>query len=131
MSQPASERKLTAPFALVIEDDAHASQMFQTALQDAGYVTEVFSNGYEAQARLVFTAPELILLDIHLPGLSGEVLLRQLRGRNRLANVAVLIVTGDPKAAERYQFEGYQALLKPVGYEAIRTIAEQLLATMA
>ena len=122
---------MTAPFALVIEDDADAAQIFKTALQDAGFVTEVFSNGHEAQARLVFTTPELILLDIHLPSLSGEVLLRQLRGRKRLANVAVLIITGDPEAVERYQSEGYQALLKPVGYEALRTIAEQLIPASA
>lgn len=122
---------MTAPFALVIEDDADAAQIFKTALQDAGFVTEAFSNGHEAQARLVFTTPELILLDIHLPSLSGEVLLRQLRGRKRLANVAVLIITGDPEAVERYQSEGYQALLKPVGYEALRTIAEQLIPASA
>ena len=118
---------MPTPFALVIEDDADAAQIFQTALQDAGFVTETFSNGHEAQARLVFTTPELILLDIHLPSLSGEVLLRQLRGRKRLANVAVLVVTGDPDAVERYQSEGHQALLKPVGYNTLRALAEELI----
>ena len=122
---------MTAPFALVIEDDADTAKIFKEALQDAGFVAEAFTNGHEAQARLVFTTPELILLDIHLPSLSGEVLLRQLRGRKRLANVAVLIITGDPEAAERYQSEGYQTLLKPVGYEALRAIAEQLMPASA
>ena len=118
---------MAAPFALVVEDDADASQIFQKAVEDAGFVTETFSNGHEAQARLVFTTPELIILDIHLPSLSGEVLLRQLRGRKRLANVAVIIVTGDPEAVERYQSDGYLALLKPVGYETLHALAGQLI----
>ncbi len=118
---------MTAPFALVVEHDVELSQIFQTALQDAGFHTEAFSNGYEAQARLVFTTPELVLLDLDLPNLSAELLLRQLRGRKRLANVAVLIVTGDSAAAQRYQSQDHQVLLKPLGYEAVRTMAEQLL----
>jgi len=122
---------MAKPFALVIEDDADASLIFEKALQDAGFVTEAFSNGHEAQASLVFTTPQLILLDIHLPSLAGEVLLRQLRGRKRLADVAVLIITGDPEAVEHYQAQGYQALLKPVGYETLRALAEQLIPTSA
>jgi len=118
-------------FALVIEDDADASLIFEKALQDAGFMTEMFNNGHEAQASLVFTTPQLILLDIHLPSLSGEVLLRQLRGRKRLADVAVLIITGDPDAVEHYQQLGYQALLKPVGYETLRSLAEKLIPASA
>lgn len=122
---------MTAPFALVIEDDVELSQIFQTALQDAGSHTQAFSNAHEAQARLLFTTPQLILLDLHLPDLSADLLLRQLRGRKRLANVAVLVVTGDSAAAQRYQSQGQQVLLKPLGYEAIRVMAQQLLPATA
>ena len=122
---------MSTPFAFVVEDDADVAAIFQVALTDAGYATEVFSHGHEAQAQLVFTTPDLILLDIHLPSLSGSVLLRQLGGRKRLANVAVVIVSGDADEVRRYQDEGYQCLLKPVGYEGLRELAEKVISTKA
>jgi DNA-binding response OmpR family regulator len=120
---------MSTPFAFVVEDDADVAAIFQVALTDAGYTTEVFNNGHEAQAQLVFTTPDLILLDIHLPSLAGGVLLRQLGGQKRLANVAVVIVSGDADEVKRYQNEGYQSLLKPVGYEILREVAEELIAS--
>ncbi len=118
---------MSTPFAFVVEDDADVAAIFQVALTDAGYATDVFNNGHEAQAQLVFTTPDLILLDIHLPSLSGGVLLRQLGGQQRLASVAVVIISGDADEVQHYQDEGYQCLLKPVGYETLRAVAEDLI----
>lgn len=120
---------MSSPYALIVEDEGGVAQIFQQALQDAGYETEVLASAHEAQARLVFSAPDLILLDLHLPRLSGEVLLRQLRGQPRLSKVPVVVVTGDVEAAERLAYDVETVLVKPVGYEQVHRLAKDLLPT--
>ena len=120
-----------APFALVVEDDPDAAHIFQQALQDAGYLTEVAATGHTAQARLAFTNPDLIVLDMRLPQLSGEVVLRQLRGRKRLHRTHVVVATGDERAAAAYGEFADQVLLKPIGYEQLRSLAENLISVAA
>ncbi len=118
---------MATPFAFVVEDDAPVAELFRRALQDAGYQAEILENGHKARARLVFTSPDLILLDLHLPNLSGEVVLRQVRGQQRLGHTRVFVATGDRDAAQRYAGLADQVLLKPVRYEQLRHLAEQYL----
>jgi len=118
---------MNAPFALVVDDDHAVAALFQRALQDAGYQTEVMDNGHKAQARLVFTTPDLVLLDLHIPNLPGEIILRQLRGQQRFAGTRVIITTGDAAALQRFSGLANQVVLKPIGYEQLRQLAEQYL----
>lgn len=122
---------MATPFALVVEDDAPVAELFQRALQDAGYQAEILESGHKAQARLMFTSPDLILLDLHLPNLSGEVVLRQVRGQQRLGRTRVFVATGDREAARHYAGLADQVLLKPVGYEQLRQLAQQYLSVPA
>jgi DNA-binding response OmpR family regulator len=118
---------MVAPYALVVEDDPDVAFIFQRALQDAGYQADVVATGHKAQARLVFTTPDLILLDMHLLRLSGRVVLRQIRGQRRLDGVRVIVATGETLTGEEYRGEADYVLVKPVGYEKVRELAESLL----
>ncbi len=120
-----------APYALVVEDDRDVAHIFSQALQDAGYQTEVVATGHKAQARLAFNNPDLIVLELHLPQISGEVVLRQLRGQRRLHRAHVVVATGDAQAAQGYGEFADQVLVKPVGYEQVRQLAESLIAVSA
>lgn len=122
---------MAAPYALVVEDDPEAAFIFKQALEDAGFQADIVDTGHRAQARLVFTTPDLILLDMHLPRLSGKVVLRQLRGQRRLDNVRIIIATGDERAARQYAGWADQVLVKPVGYEQVRALASSLLPAAA
>ncbi len=115
------------PYAMVVEDDPQVARLFQKALQDAGFKTDIMDNGHKAQANLVFTSPDLVLLDLHLPSLDGGVLLRQIRSQGRLFHTRVLLVTGDELKAEQYSSQVDGTLVKPVGYEQLRRVAEELI----
>lgn len=114
------------PTAMIVEDDPQVAELFQRALQDAGYTAEIMENGHKAQANLVFTAPDLVLLDLHLPSLDGGVLLRQIRSQARLMHTRVVLITGDPRLAEQHKGHADETLVKPVGYEQVRSLAEHL-----
>ncbi len=118
---------MAAPYAMVIEDDPLVAELFQCALQDAGYQAEIMENGHKAQARLVFTTPDLIVLDMHLPSLEGTVLLRQIRGQRRFKNARIVVATGDQQAAASYSEQVDHILVKPIGYEQLRNLAEHYL----
>lgn len=114
------------PYAMVVEDDEQVAGLFQKALQDAGYRAEIMDNGHKAQANLMFTSPDLVLVDLHLPSLDGGILIRQIRKQTRLAHTRVVLVTEDSYLAERYAADSDATLVKPVGYEQVRRVAEQL-----
>ena len=77
---------------MVVEDDADINQLLARILRQADYqVTQAFS-GSEAALRLSQETPDLILLDLMLPGMSGEALLEKLRSENALS-VPVLVLS--------------------------------------
>lgn len=118
---------MAARYALVIEDDPLVAELFQRALQDAGYQAEIMENGHKAQAQLVFTTPDLVVVDIHLPSLSGGILLRQVRGQQRFWHTRIIVVSGDAEAAKEFEPLADEVVVKPVRYEEIRRLAEQFI----
>ncbi|MOA30384.1 Chemotaxis protein CheY [compost metagenome] len=75
-----------------MEDD-HASQVLvQKALEDIGDV-DVMDNGLEALHWLTENPPELLLLDIDLPDLQGDSLLRSLRKHARTSDLPVIVIS--------------------------------------
>lgn len=77
---------------MVVEDDADINQLLTRILHGADYhVTQVFS-GSEAVLRLERETPDLILLDLMLPGMSGEEVLAKLRG-DYASDVPVIILS--------------------------------------
>jgi two-component system response regulator protein GraR len=117
---------MARPYAMVVEDDSSVAALFQRALADAGYQAEIMENGHKAQAKLMFTTPDLVLLDLHLPSLEGAVLLRQIRSQVRLVHTRVVLVSGDALKAERHSDQADGVLIKPAGYEQVRRLAEEL-----
>ncbi len=65
---------------LVIDDDLHIGNLLEELLTREGYQVDRAASGPEALARLEKAAPDLALLDLMLPGLSGEALLPRLEG---------------------------------------------------
>ena len=69
------------PLALVIEDSEDVAIVFHTAMERAGFESEIISDGAVALERLAEIVPDLVILDLHLPGVSGEQILKFIRFR--------------------------------------------------
>src|SRR5579872_5151997 len=76
-AMPAPDK--TAPLALVVEDNPDNLLLSCAVLRRAGYRTEEARSAEEAALRLAVRRPDLILMDIQLPGQDGLALTRQLR----------------------------------------------------
>ncbi len=64
----------------IIEDDEHIGNILETCLRQEGYRTIRAYSGTEARYLLADKRPDLVLLDLMLPGLSGEELLAEITG---------------------------------------------------
>lgn len=115
------------PLALIIEDDADQNLIFTIALNQAGYATESIMNGSKAQRRLTEVVPKMIVLDLHIPNVTGETLLRQIRTDPRLGNSSVILATADAAMATSLQAEADLVLLKPISFSQLSILASRFI----
>ncbi|MBN1148153.1 MAG: response regulator [Anaerolineales bacterium] len=117
---------MTDPLALIIEDEEDLAVIFAEALKSAGFATEIIDNGIAAVERLAQTTPKVIVLDLHLPGLDGGKVLRQIRADERLKETRVLIASADAAFARTLEKHADLVLLKPISFSQLRDLARRL-----
>jgi CheY-like chemotaxis protein len=71
--------------------------------------------------------PHLVVLDLHLPGISGVEVLRQINADQRFAGMRVVITTADVQLAETLRDAADLILLKPVSYRQLADLASRFL----
>jgi two-component system cell cycle response regulator DivK len=115
-----------ADLALIIEDDLDLSTIFSEALTAAGFKTEILRDGKAAQARLNEVEPFIVILDMHLPYVSGLDLLAQIRRDERLEKVLVVICTADARMGEAVIDDADFVLIKPITFTQLRDLTRRL-----
>jgi len=83
------------PNILIIDDDAHINDIVSKALQSEGYSVSSAYSGTEALLLLSQSKPDLVLLDLMLPGLSGEELLPQIK------DIPVIVVSAKTDVTDK------------------------------
>lgn len=81
------------PLVLLVEDEAALAAMLRYNLERRGFRVEEAGDGQEALHRLAETAPDLVLLDWMLPGVSGLEVCRQIRRRPQTRDLPVIMLT--------------------------------------
>ena len=117
---------MSESFALVIEDDKNLSELFVMSMQAAGFETEAVLDGRAALERLQEVTPDVVVLDLHLPHVSGETILKYIREEERLTHTRVMLATADGQAARWLLEESDIVLLKPVSPVQLRALASRL-----
>jgi CheY-like chemotaxis protein len=113
-------------YAMIIEDNEDLAIIFAEALQAAGLKTGIIQHGDRALKQLEDTIPSIIILDLHLPYVSGEEILKQIRADERLAETKVIIATADPRMADMLKDRADLVLLKPISFGQLRDLAARL-----
>jgi diguanylate cyclase (GGDEF)-like protein len=90
-----------SPEVLIVEDDADVADLLSDALGEAGFRVRVARTGPEALARLRERAPDIVLLDQQLPGLSGSEVCRRIRRAPGLGAVPVVMLTALSQPADQ------------------------------
>ena len=114
------------PLAFVIEDTEDLALVFQTAVERAEFEVQIIDNGNLALDRLAEIVPDLVVLDLHLPGASGERILKYIRSDSRFENTKVIVATADSSSADKVASQSTLTLLKPIGFTQLYQLAERL-----
>lgn len=93
---------------LFVEDDPDIQMVAQLALEAVGgYTVQMCSSGKEALAVAEQFAPDLILLDVMMPGMDGPTTLMELRKKPSLTHTPVVFMTA---RVQRHEIEQYLAM---------------------
>ena len=117
------------PLAFIIEDDEAHADLFTEALQKAGFSVELIQDGRVALSRLADSIPSLVVLDLHLPHVTGADILKYIRSDSRLDKTRVVLATADPQTASLLRTQADLVLIKPVSYFQLRDLAARLRAS--
>lgn len=109
--------------ALIVEDSDLLAEYFAQVLQAAGYETEIAEDGRLAQERLKEIIPDIVLLDLNLPFVSGEHLLTQIRDDSRLDKTRVFITSANGTQAGQIGDRADLVLQKPIDYHQLLVLS--------
>ncbi len=106
---------------LVVDDNERNLKLLRDVLEYAGYDVRVARTAEDGITLAVNEPPDLVLMDLQLPGIDGVEALRRLRGSPRTAGIPVVAVTAqamkqDRERALRAGFDGY--VVKPITVRA-------------
>jgi DNA-binding response OmpR family regulator len=108
------------PVILVVDDDMPILVLMQSLLREFGFEPLTAASGDEAIDIARKQRPSLVLLDKHMPGMSGDEVIRALRDDAGLAQLPILILSGEPiSKADLTTLRADGAVLKPFDVVAL------------
>ena len=114
---------------LVVEDYEDTREFMKFLLQDYGFDVSEATNGYEAVEAVKQHAPDLILMDISMPGMDGLTAARKIREQSGSRKPPIIAITAYGEAAKRKALEaGCDASLsKPIDFEDLEPVLARYL----
>lgn len=123
----------SSPSILVVEDNDMNMQLVEYLLEEGGYSIIKAASGEEALAitgDTTLASPNLILMDIHLPGMDGLSVVRAIKAQPQMAGIPILALTAHAMRGDRDRFleagcDGY--ISKPIDVKTFLTSIQQYL----
>lgn len=89
------------PRILVVEDDRDIAELVGRYLERAGFLVEILSSGRDALTALADRPPDVLVLDLMLPGVDGLEICRAARSNQKTAAIPIIMVTARAEESER------------------------------
>ncbi len=117
------------PKVLVADDDPDLTTLLAMAFEEQGYRVEVANDGLAARDLALRSVPDVVVLDVMMPGMDGLEVLTVLKNRSATADIPVVLVTA--KAGDAEVWRGWQSgaayyITKPFDLDALVRFVETL-----
>lgn len=89
---------MTQNSVVIVDDDSKLTKLLETYFQKDGFITRIAHEGYEAMRLIKEMQPDIIILDLMLPGIDGLEICRRVR---READIPILMLTARDEEADR------------------------------
>lgn len=127
---PGDAQLITRPLRILIVDDNRESALsLREAVTDFGDVADICFDGVEAVARVRASRPDVLLLDLSMPGVDGFQVAQGLRGQPEFGGLKIIAVTayGDAEARQKTAAAGFDLhLTKPVRFAVLEDMLDLL-----
>jgi two-component system, OmpR family, KDP operon response regulator KdpE len=104
---------------LVVDDEVEIRRALKTGLSDHGFEVEAAASGEEALAAAAARRPDIVLLDLGLPGLDGFAVLTRLREHSRAAVIVLSVMADERDKVRALDLGADDYLVKPFGLEEL------------
>ena len=102
---------------LVVDDAVDNLFLLQTVLDLEGYQVEIADSGKAALAKIELQLPDLLLLDVMMPGMNGIEVVQQIRQNRNLPFIPVILVTGCDRFSEFEELDIEDFIAKPIDFD--------------
>ncbi len=113
---------------MIVDDELEICEFLKEFFIDRQYDVVTASNGDEALAKVDNESPQILLLDVKMPGIDGIQVLKEVKRKN--PNIKVIIVTAvetDDKISEAFQLGADNYITKPLSLEDLeRDVQEKI-----
>lgn len=121
---------MTQKTVLIVEDEEDAAELFAEMMRVSGFRVLKTSTSTPALSMMTAEKPDVVILDIMMPEISGLDILRQMRSDPELANIPVVVVSATTMPADIKS--GMEAgastyLTKPVGFQELKEAVVRVL----
>jgi CheY-like chemotaxis protein len=119
MNSPSPETVTDVDHILVVDDLPDNYVLLQTLLEAEGYQVEVADDGHAALQKIASHPPDLVLLDVMMPGMNGFEVTRRIRQNPSLPFIPILLVTGysESTPADGFDVGADGFIRKPIDFD--------------
>jgi DNA-binding response OmpR family regulator len=110
---------------LIVEDDPELRTLYRTTLSLEGYAVVAVEDGVDALRHIDVSPPDLLVLDLELPRLSGRDVQREVASHVTTRGIPIVVVTGDSAGVNRNDFAC--VLQKPIDLDSLVRAVERCL----
>lgn len=115
---------------MVIDDQPGIRRLLAEVLQEDGYNIVIAANGYEALQKVKEITPQLILMDMKMPGMDGLETFRELKKIGKAERVIMMTAYGELELVkEAMSLGAYKYITKPFDINVIKSLAAEALNT--
>lgn len=118
-----------SPTVLIVEDDADTRSLYRAALLMAGFSVLEASEGLTALRIVDQSPPDLVVLDLGLPAISGEIVQQEMQAQEHTQNIPIVVVTGSASNLDHLDVEC--VLRKPASPEHVVAVVRSCLSRRA
>ncbi len=112
---------------LVIEDDFFTRDVLSLTLRRANMEVDVAASGQEALTYFKKTQPDVAIVDLHMPNVSGYDIINAIRNDESLKEILIIVITANPSAISTPEAQKADAFLqKPIDIKRMIALIEKL-----
>ena len=112
---------------LLVEDEYFTRDVLSLTLRRANFEVEVAENGQSALDYLKTHIPDIVLVDLHMPIISGYEVINSIRSDDRLQNTMIVIITANPSAIRSPEAQIADVFMtKPLDVKSLISTIEEL-----